>query len=411
MKFKKLLFIFPFLFINFVFAQTGFVNNGMTINVESGAYVNVVNFTNNQTDSIDGSINLDGILIVNGDLENNSSGNVFANIEPVPDGNVVLNGTDQNISGTTSINFENLTVNNSTKTLNLDNCIVKGILSINGVIDLNKNRLVIDSSDPGAIAFTSGCIKSESVPADGLGEIQWNIGSSTGTYTVPFGTGSGNNDHNLVLKINSVPSPATGSIVFATYPTDGANKPYPAGVVSLDTFLPENLSDRYWKIEPNYTTKPAVSVSFKYNADDVDQNDNPKLVEDNLMAVRYNDISNQWVDMKMKGVDNVLTQTVNVDNISENDFFTYWTLSEFQLRIPNAFTPDNDGKNDVFMKGYALKIVNRWGEVLYEGQDGWDGTRDGKKVSAGTYYYVVSIPDVDKSLKSLTGVITVVVSE
>jgi gliding motility-associated-like protein len=411
MKLKNTLIAFSFLLINCVSAQTGFVNNGMTINVESGAYINVVDFTNNQSDSVNGSINLDGNLIVNGDFTNNSTGNVFSNIESTPDGDLVLAGTNQLIAGTTPVFFENIDVKNSLKTLDLNNCEVKGILTIDGIIDLNKNKLLLDNPDPGAISYTSGCIKSESLPADGLGEIQWNIGSNTGTYAVPFGTGIGNNDHNLILKMNTTPSPATGSVIFATFPTDASNQPYPSGITSLDTFQPKDLSDRYWKIEPVYTTKPDISINFKYSTADVDQTDNPKLVEDNLKAIRYNDVSNEWTDMKMTGICNVLNQTVNVDNITSDNFYTYWTLSEFELRIPNAFTPDNDGKNDVFMKGYSLKIFNRWGEQLYDGPDGWDGTVDGKKVSPGTYYYAVAIPDADKSLKTVTGIITVVVPE
>lgn len=408
MKLKNTLIAFSFLLINCVAAQSGFVNNGLTVNVESGAYVNVVDFTNNQSNSIDGSIDLDGNLIVNGNFTNNSSGNVFINIESLPDGDLILNGTNQLITGATPVFFENLTVKNSTKTLDLNNCEIKGVLAIDGIIDLNKNKLLLDNSDPNAINYSNGCIISESLPVDGLGEIQWNIGSNTGTFSVPFGTGSGNNDHNLILKINSTPSPSSGSVIFATFPTDATNEPYPTGIASLDTFQPKNLSDRYWKIEPVYATKPDVSINFKYSAADVDQTDNPKLVEDNLKAIRYNDVSNEWIDMRMTGVCNILSQTVNVDNITSDNFYTYWTLSEFELRIPNAFTPDNDGKNDIFMKGYSLKIVNRWGEILYDGQDGWDGTINGKKVSPGTYYYIISVPDFDKNLKTMTGVITLV---
>ena len=54
--------------------------------------------------------------------------------------------------------------------------------------------------------------------------------------------------------------------------------------------------------------------------------------------------------------------------------------------VPNAFTPDNDGVNDVFMpvltsgldiNNYQLLIFNRWGEQLFESHDrdiGWDGS-------------------------------------
>ncbi|MDD3878090.1 MAG: gliding motility-associated C-terminal domain-containing protein, partial [Bacteroidales bacterium] len=59
--------------------------------------------------------------------------------------------------------------------------------------------------------------------------------------------------------------------------------------------------------------------------------------------------------------------------------------------IPNAFIPHNaDGANDIFMPHVELTIFNRWGQVLYQGQEGWDGTYKGKRVSAGTYFYLIT---------------------
>jgi len=59
--------------------------------------------------------------------------------------------------------------------------------------------------------------------------------------------------------------------------------------------------------------------------------------------------------------------------------------------IPNAFTPfDIDGKNDVFGKDIDLVIINRWGQTLYEGIEGWNGTYNGKRVSPGTYFFMMT---------------------
>jgi gliding motility-associated-like protein len=71
--------------------------------------------------------------------------------------------------------------------------------------------------------------------------------------------------------------------------------------------------------------------------------------------------------------------------------------------IPNTFTPDGDGYNQVFKpifhSGYDpynfnMKIYNRWGEVVFETFDanvGWDGTYgiDGRDVQNGTYTYKI----------------------
>lgn len=61
---------------------------------------------------------------------------------------------------------------------------------------------------------------------------------------------------------------------------------------------------------------------------------------------------------------------------------------------PNVFTPNGDGRNDIFLAGFDLVIINRWGQELYHGEDGWDGTYNGEKVSPGTYFYIVRVKDI-----------------
>ncbi|MDE5703810.1 MAG: gliding motility-associated C-terminal domain-containing protein [Bacteroidales bacterium] len=61
--------------------------------------------------------------------------------------------------------------------------------------------------------------------------------------------------------------------------------------------------------------------------------------------------------------------------------------------VPNAFSPNGDGINDVFMKGTDLVIYNRFGMELFRStrQEGWDGTFKGATVAPGDYLYVVTI--------------------
>jgi gliding motility-associated-like protein len=65
--------------------------------------------------------------------------------------------------------------------------------------------------------------------------------------------------------------------------------------------------------------------------------------------------------------------------------------------VPNTFTPNNDGLNDIFyVRGTELsnirifRIYNRWGELIFETPDiskGWDGTHNGRPVNSGVYVY------------------------
>jgi len=66
--------------------------------------------------------------------------------------------------------------------------------------------------------------------------------------------------------------------------------------------------------------------------------------------------------------------------------------------IPNAMTPNRDGKNDIFrvygssIKAVDIRIYNSWGELIYQTNDnqkGWDGTYKGKPQPSGVYIYTV----------------------
>ena len=62
--------------------------------------------------------------------------------------------------------------------------------------------------------------------------------------------------------------------------------------------------------------------------------------------------------------------------------------------IPTAFTPfDKEGLNDVFMEGHEVIIFDRFGNKVFEGPDGWRGTRLGKNVEPSVYFYDVKMRD------------------
>ncbi len=79
---------------------------------------------------------------------------------------------------------------------------------------------------------------------------------------------------------------------------------------------------------------------------------------------------------------------------------------QFEAKRPNVFTPNGDGKNDVFYLEtngqYAsctqMRVYNRWGQLIFRSSGNnirWDGyTSAGKKVSPGTYFYTLIIKGV-----------------
>jgi gliding motility-associated-like protein len=76
--------------------------------------------------------------------------------------------------------------------------------------------------------------------------------------------------------------------------------------------------------------------------------------------------------------------------------------------VPNVFSPNGDGINDVFMAGYSLQIFDRNGLELYNGTNGWEGKYNGEKLNPDTYFYVVQYTNKNGDVKTLKGYITLV---
>jgi len=98
------------------------------------------------------------------------------------------------------------------------------------------------------------------------------------------------------------------------------------------------------------------------------------------------------------------TFTGTSDNPLGNDIF-----------VPNTFTPNNDGKNDVLyvfgntIAKMQLRVYNQWGQFLYESlniQNGWDGTYKGQMQPNGVYVYYLDATFNDGTKTTKKGTIT-----
>ena len=76
--------------------------------------------------------------------------------------------------------------------------------------------------------------------------------------------------------------------------------------------------------------------------------------------------------------------------------------------VPNVFSPNGDGINDVFMAELDLEIFDRHGTLLYKGADGWDGVYKGQVVSPDTYFYAINYSNREGQEFNIKGYVTVV---
>lgn len=90
---------------------------------------------------------------------------------------------------------------------------------------------------------------------------------------------------------------------------------------------------------------------------------------------------------------------------------------QFTLYIPDAFSPNGNGLNDIFMpKGEALRsydmyIFNRWGTLLFHTNDlmkGWDGTVNHRICQEDTYVYLIKILDNYNKKHTYIGKVTLI---
>lgn len=87
---------------------------------------------------------------------------------------------------------------------------------------------------------------------------------------------------------------------------------------------------------------------------------------------------------------------------------------EFNFYIPNTFTPDENGLNDLFkpegigvdLEHYNFKIFDRWGSLVFETNDfneGWDGNLDGGQMAnLEIYVWIISVSPEGSSLEEYT---------
>ena len=84
--------------------------------------------------------------------------------------------------------------------------------------------------------------------------------------------------------------------------------------------------------------------------------------------------------------------------------------------MPNAFTPNGDGLNDVFrvkypsfIKTFEMVIFNRFGQVVYKTSNpnmGWDGTFKREDQPAGMYLWQINLVNTDNEKKYAKGTVT-----
>lgn len=105
------------------------------------------------------------------------------------------------------------------------------------------------------------------------------------------------------------------------------------------------------------------------------------------------------------------------DGCIGTDSIRVYVNNDKVLYIPNAFSPNGDGENDIFkiytynnaIRNLTFQVHNRWGELLFQTNnmnEGWDGTKNGKVLDTGVYIYTVYVIFLDGNSNKKKGSVT-----
>jgi gliding motility-associated-like protein len=123
---------------------------------------------------------------------------------------------------------------------------------------------------------------------------------------------------------------------------------------------------------------------------------------------------------KATAIDTVTFQVIGTDQYGCRDTAYVRMNVDYTMNqwIPTAFSPNGDGRNDVFtvknMKFQRLiefRIFNRWGQEIYSTTDpnmGWDGTYQGQPQEIGVYQYLIRVTTPDGKQKFYKGDVSLI---
>ncbi|MFZ5553762.1 MAG: PKD domain-containing protein [Bacteroidota bacterium] len=234
---------------------------------------------------------------------------------------------------------------------------------------------------------TNGCypvdVNFTSTTTGTVSTLTWDFGDgNTGTGTNPFHSYTAPGCYNVTLTATS----PNGCVSDTTYPNLVCPYPYPVA-----NFLfgpqPTNLFNTNINFQ-NQSSSDAITWNWNFAGMGTSTQVNPSFEFPNDTNGVYNVtllVSNQY------GCLDSIMYSVIIDGI-------------FTLYVPNAFTPDGDGKNDIFMpfsegfdaERFEFFIFNRWGEVIFKStapSTGWDGTFKGMAVKQDVYVWKVKAKD------------------
>lgn len=326
----------------------------------------------------------------------------YQNLSTIPSGSISTYNWDFGDGGTsaavnptytyTAIGAYNVTLTGTSN----HGCVTTDVI----VVNVHPNPVVAFSTDINA-ACSPLCVQltsSSTIATGTIATLAWDYGDGTNAAGTTVNKCYVNPDlstdqYNITLTATS----DQGCVTTLTMPNYLTVYPIP---VADFTAVPQTVSILTPQINFVNTSLGASTASWQFG--DFDSSN----------------VYNPMHEYAEPGVYNVLLTVTSVNGCVDTISHPLEILPEFLLYVPNAFTPDGDGKNDLFapfiqghdIDTYEWFVFNRWGDVIFESHfstNMWDGTHNGVKAKEDVYVWKIKVKDIaTKEKKEINGHVT-----
>ena len=141
-----------------------------------------------------------------------------------------------------------------------------------------------------------------------------------------------------------------------------------------------------------YVSHPDQAVQYDWVFDE----------KNNMVTETGSRVAHRYTDIDLSALYQITLTATNVNGCKSSVTKSVEAVPFY----PNVFTPNGDGKNELFAAGQPAQIIDRYGKVLFDGATGWDGTYHGKPVPPDAYFYFVSYTDYRGQVQTRKGTVT-----
>ncbi len=236
---------------------------------------------------------------------------------------------------------------------------------------VNFSTQASSSCPPGTFQLTD---ESNSFGSDAIVSWNWQTDGQTASSNTTNFTIENEGSYDVSLEVTS----ELGCKATLTIPNLLTINPLPQANFSVTP----NIIDLCNKtVEINNFSSPHTSISLNLGY-------GTTIDEDTLTTHTYAELGKYIVGLAL----------TNEFDCKNEIYQTVSSITDFDFNMPNAFTPNEDGLNDVFypnlycVENYSLTIVDRWGEEIFKSTDlneGWDGTFNNQLCQIGLYAWKI----------------------